>query len=297
MTQRTHQPSIRRARIAPRGRLLLLLLGVCGTATRAVAQQTRPATGQAPATGGATAVRPIRALSVTGGGFHDFVAQERIVPPGIAARANVVWTVDHTAGTSTETLIARHQTTSWADEFDVVVYNMSFSFVVDPRWIERIAHAHRDRGVAAVLLHGATHSYRRSTTDAWRELMGAASMRHDAQREFRLERLAADHPIVKALPKEWGPGVDELYNIDRTWPSATPLVQAWSVEGEKHHPVVWTNTFGKARVFVTTMGHTNRTMSDPAYLDLVTRGLLWTLGKLEADGTPAAGYGPRPAAP
>ena len=246
----------------------------------------------------AVAAAPIRALYVTGGGFHDFVAQEQIVPPGISARTNVVWTIDHSAGKSTETLIPRHQTTAWADSFDVVVYNMSFSHVVDPQWIERIAHAHRDRGVAAVILHGATHSYRRSTTLAWKELMGAASMRHDTQREFpRLERLVADHPIVKTLPKEWGPGSDELYNIDRTWPAAALLVQAWSVQGEKHHPVVWTNTHGKAKVFVTTMGHTNRTMSDPVYLDLVTRGLLWTLDKLAPDGTPVAGYGPRTAAP
>ena len=272
--------SLARARRVPRARALGLLLGLC-MATTVAAQQT---SGAAP---------PIRALYVTGGGFHDFTAQKQIVPPGIAARTNIVWTIDHTADTSTKMLIPRHMTTAWADSFDVVVYNMSFSYVVDPQWIERIAHAHRDRGVAAVILHGATHSYRRSTTDAWRELMGAASMRHDTQREFpRLERLVADNPILKGLPKEWGPGSDELYNIDRTWPTTTPLVQAWSIEGEKHHPVVWTNTYGKAKVFVTTMGHNNRTMSDPVYLDLVTRGLLWTVGKLAADGTPVAGYGP-----
>ena len=260
-----------------RFRAALLLLGLCASAAPIAAQESRP----------------IRALYVTGGGFHDFVAQEQIIPPGISARTSVVWTVDHTAAKSTEALIPRHQTIAWADSFDVVVYNMSFSHVVDPKWIERIAHAHRDKGVPAVILHGATHSYRRSTSEAWKELMGAASMRHDTQREFpRLERLAAEHPIVKGLPKEWGPGSDELYNIDKTWPTATPLVQAWSIEGEKHHPVVWTNTHGKAKVFVTTMGHTNRTMSDPVYLDLVTRGLLWTLGKLSADGTAVSGYGP-----
>ena len=282
MTRPRHSTSSRRAAMTSRVGAVLLLLCLCASATSVVAQETRP----------------IRALYVTGGGFHDFVAQEQIVPPGIAARTSVVWTVDHTAGKSTETLIPRHQTTAWADSFDVVVYNMSFSHVVDPQWIERIAHAHRDKGVAAVILHGATHSYRRSTTQAWKELMGAASMRHDTQREFpRLERLVADHPIVRSLSKEWGPGSDELYNIDRTWPSATPLLQAWSIEGEKHHPVAWTNTHGKARVFVTTMGHTNRTMSDPAYLDLVTRGLLWTLNKLAPDGTPVAGYGPRKATP
>ena len=64
---------------------------------------------------------PIRALYITGGGFHDFVAQEKIIPPGIAARAPVEWTIDHTAGTSTDTLIARHRDTRWADEFEKVI--------------------------------------------------------------------------------------------------------------------------------------------------------------------------------
>ncbi|MES2176412.1 MAG: ThuA domain-containing protein [Gemmatimonadota bacterium] len=276
MTQPRHSTSLRPAPATFRRRAQLLLACLCTVAASVNAQA------------------PIRALYVTGGGFHDFTAQKQIVPPGISARTNIVWTIDHTADTSTAKLIARHSTIAWADSFDVVVYNMSFSYVVDPQWIERIAYAHRDKGVAVVILHGATHSYRRSTTDAWRELMGVASMRHDTQRDFRIERLVADNPIVKALPKEWGPGSDELYNIDRMWPTANPLVQAWSIEGEKHFPVVWTNTYGKARVFATTMGHSNRTMSEPAYLDMVTRGLLWTVGKLAADGTPVAGYGPRP---
>ena len=276
MTQPLPSTASHRVGTTRRARVLLALSCLCATAAPAAAQQ-------AP---------PIRALYITGGGFHDFTAQKQIVPPGIAARTNIVWTIDHTADTSTKMLIPRHATTAWADAFDVVVYNMSFSYVVDPQWIERIAHAHRDKGVAVVILHGATHSYRRSTTDAWRELMGVASMRHDTQRDFRIERLVSDNPIVKGLPKEWGPGSDELYNIDKMWPTATPLVQAWSIDGEKHFPVVWTNAYGKARVFATTMGHSNRTMSDPVYLDLVTRGLLWAVGRLNADGTPAPGYGP-----
>ena len=239
---------------------------------------------------------PIRALYVTGGGFHDFVALQAIVPPGIAARTNIVWTIDRTADTSTTALIARHRSTAWADSFDVVVYNMSFSWVVDPQWIERIAHAHRDKGIAAVVLHGATHSYRRSTTTAWKEMMGASSMRHDAQRVYDIERIAPEHPIIKALPPGWNPGRDELYDIERVWPGMTTLAQGWSIQTAKHHPVAWTNTYGRAKVFVTPMGHNIHTMADPVYLDLVTRGLLWTLGKLQADGTPAAGYGPPTAA-
>lgn len=268
-----------------RARMLFLLMVLCATAPAARAQQTAGAGGQGQ--------RPIRALYITGGGFHDFVTQARIVPPGIAERTNIEWTIDHSADTATAALIARHRNTAWADQFDVVVYNMSFSWVVDPQWIERIAHAHRDKGVGAVILHGATHSYRRSTTDAWRELMGAASMRHDSQRQVRLERMAVAHPILKDLPKGWSPGIDELYDLDKVWPTMTPLAQAWSVETEEHHTLAWTNTLGSAKVFVTTMGHNSETMADPAYLDLVTRGLLWTVGKLQPDGTPAPGFGAR----
>ena len=87
----------------------------------------------------AQAPRAIRALYVTGGGFHEFVKQETILPPAVAKRVNVDWTIDHTAGKSTEVLIERHKNTDWTKDFDVVLYNMSFSFVVDVPWIERLA--------------------------------------------------------------------------------------------------------------------------------------------------------------
>jgi len=233
----------------------------------------------------------VRALYVTGGGFHDFVTQETIVPPGLAKRVPIEWTIDHTAGKSTEALIERHRDTAWTQAFDVVVYNMSFSHVVDAAWIERLAHAHRDSGVHAVILHGAVHSYRRSDTRAWGELMGAFSMRHDRQRPLTVEVIAPDHPIMRGFPKPWQTIDDELYEIERVWPAMTPLAQAFSIESKKHHPVVWTNTHGKARVFVTTLGHNNEMMANPVYLDLVSRGLLWTLGRLREEGTPPAGAG------
>ena len=48
--------------------------------------------------------------------------------------------------------------------------------------------------------------------------------------------------------------------------------------------VVWTNTYNeKSKVFATTLGHNNATVEDPRYLDLVTRGLLWSVGKLDAE--------------
>jgi uncharacterized protein len=231
--------------------------------------------------------RTIRALYVTGGGFHDFVTQETIVPPGLAQRIRIDWTIDHSAGKATDVLIERHKTTDWTRSFDVVVYNMSFSHVVDAGWIERLAGAHRDSGVPAVILHGAVHSYRRSESKAWAELMGAFSMRHDRQRPLTIDVVASDHPIMRGFPQKWQTIDEELYELERVWPGMTPLAQAHSVESQKVHPVIWTNTHGKARVFVTSLGHNNEMMANPVYLDLVTRGLLWTLNGLRDDGTPA----------
>ena len=46
--------------------------------------------------------------------------------------------------------------------------------------------------------------------------------------------------------------------------------------------VVWTNIYnGKTRVFATTLGHNNETVADARYLDLITRGLLWSVDKLD----------------
>ena len=65
------------------------------------------------------------------------------------------------------------------------------------------------------------------------------------------------------------------------------------VPKENEYVVAWTNLYqGKTRVFSTTIGHNNETVSDDRYLNLVTRGLLWACDKLDANGEPKAGYGP-----
>jgi type 1 glutamine amidotransferase len=45
---------------------------------------------------------------------------------------------------------------------------------------------------------------------------------------------------------------------------------------------VWTKTYnGKTKVFATTLGHNNATVADARYLDMLARGLLWSVGKLD----------------
>ena len=49
--------------------------------------------------------------------------------------------------------------------------------------------------------------------------------------------------------------------------------------GDVEAIVAWTSEFNGNRVFCTTLGHGNDTVSDPRYLDLVSRGLLWAVKK------------------
>lgn len=239
-----------------------------------------------------TSSDPIQGLLITGGGWHDFEAQKHILTEGLADRTNIEWTIDHEAGDEADAKISRHETTDWAEEFDVVVYNMSFSYVTDAAWIERIARAHHEHAIPAVVIHGAVHSYRRSDTDAYRELIGVGSYRHDSHRPFTVENLEPEHPIMQSFPEEWETPNGELYDIEKVWPTVDVLARAWSEETEEYHPVIWTNELREVNIFGTTIGHHNVTMEHPVFLDMVARGLLWTLGRLQEDGTPVAGYGP-----
>ena len=46
---------------------------------------------------------------------------------------------------------------------------------------------------------------------------------------------------------------------------------------------MWTNQYGKGRVFGTTIGHYNSEMADPIFLDMLTRGIIWSAKKDEKD--------------
>lgn len=240
----------------------------------------------------AESAEPINALMITGGGWHDYEAQKTILSEGLSARTNIDWTIDHEGGVDSSAKISRHENTDWAGQFDVVVYDMCFSGVTDDEWIERITETHHETGLPAVFLHCAIHSYR-GKTEKWFEFGGVTSHRHEKHRPFTVENLRPEHPIMRAFPESWRTPQGELYEIVKIWPNSTPLAHAYGVDTERHHVNIWTNHYGKARVFGTTIGHHNETVAAPEYLDLVTRGLLWSVDKLGADGEPLPGYGPR----
>jgi hypothetical protein len=122
-------------------------------------------------------------------------------------------------------------------------------------------------------------------------MIGVTSRRHErAKRSLDVRNLATDNPIMAGFPEVWKTPNGELYVIENIWPNCTPLAAAYSPETESDQPCIWINNYDNVRVFGTTLGHHNETMIADEWLDTVSRGVLWTVNKLNADGKPAEGY-------
>lgn len=235
---------------------------------------------------------PLKALMISGGCCHDYPNQNLILSEGISRRANVSWDFVLATDNSRAAKLPLYDDPNWIDGYDVVVHNECFGGMDDAQWLEKIVKAHETSGVPALFVHCSLHSYRAAPTDAWRILMGARSTSHEGHRPVKVENLRPNHPVMKSFPATWDTPNGELYKIEKMWPDAIPLAKAFGVDTQKDHVCVWLNHSGNARVFTTTLGHHNETMSHPVYLDMVARGLLWATGKIESDGSPSPGFAP-----
>ncbi|MBY0459332.1 MAG: ThuA domain-containing protein [Gemmataceae bacterium] len=256
--------------------------------------------GLLPANPPAEDAKPVRALLVIGGCCHDYKKQQELLTKGISARANVQWAVAYDPDTTTKHLNPVYEKEDWAKGFDVVVHDECSADVKDLKVVERILKPHKD-GLPGVALHCAMHSYRTEgfpKSTPWFEFTGLATTGHGPQAPIEIKYIDAESPITKKL-EGWKTINEELYNNSsgKLLDTAQPLAKGTQTiklkdgkERTEEAVVVWTNTYnGKAKVFATTLGHNNETVADPRYLDLVARGLLWAVGKLdEAHLKPAA---------
>jgi type 1 glutamine amidotransferase len=159
--------------------------------------------------------------------------------------------------------------------------------------IDRILTPHR-AGLPAVILHCGMHSYRSEgypNVTPWFEFTGLQSTGHGPQAPIDIQFLKTANPITQGH-SDWRTINEELYNnsAGKLLDTATALARGKQTtrnkkgeENNSDYVVVWTNNYRGTKVFATTLGHNNDTVRDPRYLDLVTRGLLWSCGKLQND--------------
>ncbi len=221
----------------------------------------------------------LKVLLITGGCCHDYPFQSYALQKAARDRKVAIdWTIIDQGGNGTDAQIELYKDPNWAKGYDVVIHNECFAKTTDEDYIRSIAKAHHD-GANAVVIHCAMHTYRDAKIDDWRQMLGVTSRRHDHKSNYLVKNVKADHPAMKDFPAEWTTPSDELYIIEKAWPNMEVLATSVSEKTAELHPVIWTNTHGKARVFGTTFGHANETFEDQVFLDVVINGLKWAAGK------------------
>mgnify|MGYP003330105151 FL=1 len=242
-------------------------------------------------------VKPIRALLITGGCCHSYATQKNILKKGIEARANVIVDQIHSEDTSTNPPFAFYRNPNYARGYDVVIHDECAAKMDDVLVLKDILAPHRN-GIPGVNLHCAMHSFRvgdhrnptKAGTDAslWFDYLGMQSSGHGPKEPIAISFTNTKTPVTKGL-KDWVTGDEELYNNVQILPRAKALATGFQHQKERKRQgklipaqdaeavVVWTNDYYDSRVFSTTIGHYDETVADDRYLDLVTRGLLWSV--------------------
>lgn len=267
-------------------RFTLTSLVLLTLATPDFAQQPRPAAPAARAKGKRgpggfgdpfAGQKRLRALVISGGCCHDYNTQNKILIENIAKALPVDWTVLIEGGRGSDGRVALYETPNWTKGFDIVVHNECYANVDDPKLIRQIAAGHKN-GVAAIVIHCSLHSYRTATIDDWREFMGATSRHHTQAHNISVKIDDPQSSIVKGIPAGYRTPVDELYVIEKFWPTAKSLASAVSPDDPKiSYPIMWTNDYQGARVFGTSLGHGMDTWNDPVFQDLLVRAFKWAV--------------------
>lgn len=222
--------------------------------------------------------KSFKILLVTGGCCHNYPFQTEVIRTALPSSFKVQWTVLNEGGSGTTAQLSFYDNKNWAKGYDLVIHNECFADTKDSAYIKKITNAHR-KGVNAVVIHCAMHSYRASATNDWREFLGVTTRRHDHQSQYPVKVVRPDHDVLKGFPGQWTSAKDELYIIEKVWPSATVLLTSVSERDGKSHPVAWTNQYGKARIFGTTFGHSDEMFRDTLFVKLLRQGMMWAMDK------------------
>ena len=114
-------------------------------------------------------------------------------------------------------------------------------------------------------------------------LVGASFESHPKQQTARLLRIDKTHLSTIMLPDTWE-RFDEWYNFKNINPATHTLlrIDESSYTGGKNgeqHAMAWYHEYDGGRAFYTALGHTDASYTEPLFLEHLTGGINYVLGK------------------
>jgi len=192
------------------------------------------------------------------------------------------------------------------DKYQVVVFNYD---APDERWPDRLKASFEQyvrNGGGFVVVHAADNAFPKWPAynlmigiGGWRgrdeksgpfwyfkdgrlapDSSAGSAGKHGARLPYKIENRVVDHPITKGLPKVWMQVGDELYAALRG-PGAnmTVLSTAYSDPANRgtgrNEPILMVISYGKGRVFHTTMGQDLAALNSVGFITTYQRGTEW----------------------
>jgi len=181
--------------------------------------------------------------------------------------------------------------------YDVLVANYC-----GPRWSAQAEKAVEEfvrGGKGLVVVHAASYAFGETPVlgenmgrtgvfqqpwTQWGQMVGAVwsdadpKTGHAQRHAYEVKWQDARHPISAGLPAKFSIS-DELYHNFRMKPGVHVLASAFDSPttggNGKEQPLLWTNAYGKGRVFHTALGHDLDAMQAPGFTVTYARGVEW----------------------
>ncbi len=134
-----------------------------------------------------------------------------------------------------------------------------------------------ESGKGFIPIHCATFCFRNS--EAYVALCGAQFKSHGGE-VFETAIVAPEHPIMKGYTsfQSWDETYVHAKHNEKDRVVLEVRRQGKQAEGNTEEPWTWIRTQGKGRVFYTAWGHDSRTWAQPAFQNLLERGIRWAVG-------------------